>query len=154
MLFAYFIFTLLQSKFVKKYLIVSSIVFFLFFILYTYVLPKNVKYIDSIPIGVETILILIFSFYYLYEQTNDTSSLFIYNKYTFWVILGIVIYLAGSFFIYIFADTIPPKEMKRYWFITNIFSILKNIFFCIAIWINAKPQKDSLKYDFELGSLN
>jgi hypothetical protein len=114
-----------------------------------------VKGIDSIPIGVETIIILIFSFYYLYERMNDTTTLFIYNTYQFWIVLAIVLYLAGSFFIYIFASYLRNNdEISKYWIITNIFSILKNIFFAIAVYINAKPSKDSIRYDLELRSLN
>jgi hypothetical protein len=85
---------------------------------------------------------------------NDTFTLFIYTKPAFWVILGIVLYLAGSFFVYIFASYLTEDELAKYWVITNIFSILKNIFFCIAIYINAHPSKESLKYDLEISSLN
>ena len=87
------------------------------------------------PIGFETILILIFSFYYLYEQMNDNQNLFIYSNYSFWVILGFMIYLAGSFFIYIFAN--QTQEAIKYWYFTNIFSILKDLFFIIALLLNA-----------------
>jgi len=108
----------------------------------------------TIVIGVETILILIFAFYCLYEQTNDTSTLFIYTRSAFWIILGIVLYLAGSFFIYIFSSNLSEDERNKLWVITNGFSILKNIFFCIAIYINTKPPKESLRYDVEIRSLN
>lgn len=138
----------------RRFIVYAAIGFVLFFIVYTYVLPHSVKYIDSVPIGVETILLLTFSFYYLYEQTNDTTTMFIYSKSTFWVILGIVLYLAGSFFIYIFADTVDPKEIRHFWFVTNILSILKNIFFCIAIYIHSRPPKEKLSYSVELGRLN
>jgi hypothetical protein len=85
---------------------------------------------------------------------NDTTTLFIYTKPAFWIILGIVLYLAGSFFVYLFASYLSRDELTRFWIITNIFSILKNIFFAIAVYINAKPSNDSIRYDLELRSLN
>ncbi|MDQ6609800.1 MAG: hypothetical protein M3Y85_08270 [Bacteroidota bacterium] len=107
-------------------------------------------YTDSIQIGIETIIILSASFFYLYEQMNNTTTLFIYTKPAFWILLGIVLYLSGSFFVYIFANYLTPKELREYWIITNFFSILKNVFFCIAIYINAKPSK----YDLEMSGQN
>jgi hypothetical protein len=152
-LFSLFIYTQIQKKKAKKFLIIASIGFTIFFLTYT-LLAKAVKAIDSVPIGVEAIIILGFAFYYLYERMNDLSTLFIYNTNQFWVILGIVLYLAGSFFIYIFASYLRNDDISKFWFITNIFSILKNIFFCIAFFNHAKPSKESIKYNLELSQLN
>jgi len=152
-LFIFFIYSQLKNKTGRVAIVVSTIAFAVFFLMYTY-FGKAVKGIDSIPIGVETIIILGFSFYYLYHRMNDTTTLFIYNTHQFWVILGIVLYLAGSFFIYIFASYLRNYNLEDYWFITNIFSILKNIFFSIAIFNQAKPSKESIKYNLELSRLN
>jgi hypothetical protein len=152
-LFAGFIYHQLKNKNAKRILSVSILLFTIFLSLFT-IFFKGKTFIDSIPIGVETILILAFGFYFLYEQTNDTTTLFIYNKPAFWVIFGMILYLAGSFFIYIFANYTTRTVIEPYWFITNIASIVKNIFFCIAIYINAKPSKESIKYNLELSQLN
>jgi hypothetical protein len=153
-LFLAFIYTQLKNPKVKSLTIIVGILYTIFFLIYTLLL-KAVKGIDSIPIGVETIIILGFSFYYLYERMNDTTTLFIYNTYQFWIILGIVLYLAGSFFIYVFASYLRNyDDIKHFWIITNVFSILKNIFFCIAIYIHARPSKESIQYNTELSRLN
>ena len=85
---------------------------------------------------------------------NDTTNLFIYSKYQFWIILGMMIYLAGSFFIYIFANQLAPKDVAKYWFFTNIFYIIKNIFFSIAIILNAKQPVKKPPMKFNVHSLN
>ena len=108
--------------------------FYLFFIV------RNIPVLDSIPIGIESILIFIFSFLYFYEQLNNTSNFFIYSQASFWGVLGILIYLSGSFFIYIFANQLSIQELNKYWVITNISSIVKNIFFTIAIYIQANES--------------
>ena len=110
--------------------------------------------IDSIQIGIETIIVLVFSFYYLYEKTNDTTTLYIYSTFSFWIVIGMVLYLAGSFFIYLFASSLSKKEVAQYWAVTNFLSFLKNIFFAIAIIVNSKPTKKIPVSDFELSSLN
>ena len=151
--FAYFIFLYIRKRAFKKLILFASLVFLAFIIVYYLTVPFN--NIDSIPIGFETILVMIFSFYYLYEEMNNSSTLFIYSKPAFWIVIGIVLYLAGNFFIYIFAGSFLTKaEIRHYWFITNIFSIIKNVFFCIAILIHTKPTKNTLNYSLDLSSLN
>jgi hypothetical protein len=143
--FTAFLFLQIQNKNFKKFILISIAAFFCFLTIYTLFGPF--VRIDSIPIGVETILILLFSFYYLYEQVNNPNVMFIYNQYQFWVIVGFMIYLSGSFFVYIFANQIPISEVIKYWFIIDIFLILKNILFSIAIFIfvqettNKTPQR-------------
>jgi hypothetical protein len=148
--FSAFLYLTIKNKNIRKYIIGLSILFIIFLIFFYLANKKNTLVIDSVPIGIETILILIYCFYYLYEQMNDVSTMFIYNKYSFWIILGMVIYLSGSFFIYVFANQFS-KEINQYWFITNILSILKNIFFAIAIYLNAidtsKKKFSSIQYN-------
>lgn len=124
----------------KKIIIISSLVFTSFLIIYY--LTVKPRSIDSIPIGIETILILIFSFYYLLEQMNDMSDQFVYSRYHFWFVIGIMIYLAGSFFIYIFANQVDRDTLAKYWFLTNMFYTLKNILFAIGILTYVKQLKN------------
>ena len=106
----------------------------LFFVFLIFFYTKGKLYrIDSVPIGVECILILIFSSYFFYEQINNPNVLFIYNDYKFWIITGIMIYLSGSFFIYIFANQIPEKELNLYWSFTYIFLGIMNVLFSVGI---------------------
>lgn len=150
--FTYYLFLQISNKFFKRLMTVASVFFCLFIVIYY--LTVHFKTIDSVPIGIETILILVYSFYYLYTEMNDTTTLFIYNKPAFWVILGMVVYLAGSFFIYIASGYFPEQEIGKFWIITNVLAIIKNIFFCIAIFVHSKHSKDNQKYNLELSSLN
>lgn len=118
----------------------SLILFTLFISVYFF--SVEFDYIDSVPIGVETILVITFSIVFLYEQVNKPTIQFIYNKYEFWVIVGFLIYLAGSFFIYIYANQIPSEEIEKVWFVTYIFNIIKNILFSIAVLVHVKERKN------------
>lgn len=139
--FTAILYFLIKNKGFKKIIIALSICFTAFIVLYNFL--ANLRGIDSIPIGVETILILIFTFCYLYEQMQDTETVFIYSKYSFWIVVGMMFYLSASSFIYIYISYLPDdKTRAQYWMFTNLFSILKNIFFTIAIIVNAsQPHK-------------
>ncbi len=105
----------------------------------------NKKNFDSIPIGVETILIFIFIFFFLYEQLKDVKDLPIYSHYFFWISIGLFIYLGGSFFIYIYANTLSRQETDQYWFFTYVVEIIKNLLFTAAVVIYSKnPNKTSV----------
>jgi hypothetical protein len=128
----------IRSKNFKKFVVISSVIFILTATFYN--IRTNFLNIDSVPIGIETILILIFSFYYLYEQMNDTQTLFIYTRYQFWIVVGFMIYLAGSFFVYIYASQIDHDLLKQYWFVTNVFYVFMNSFFIIGILVSRKNK--------------
>jgi hypothetical protein len=145
-IFASILWTNMRNNVFKKVIIVASIVFIVFAT--TFNIETNFNKIDSIPIGVETILILIFSFYYLYEQMNDSNNLFIYNKYIFWIVIGFMIYLAGSFFFFLYASIMEDRLLKQYWFLTNCSYVIMNILFVFAIFINNKSQKKSYPNNF------
>jgi hypothetical protein len=106
-------------------------------------LPKNKQNMDSIPIGIETILIFIFIFFFLYEQLKDVKDLPIYSNYFFWVAIGLFIYLGGAFFIYLMAaNTLTDTEIDKYWFFTYIVEAIKNLLFAVAVFVHSKnPNK-------------
>ena len=117
-------------------MIFVSICFVVFQLIYFFTF--KFRTLDSIPIGIETILIFIYTIYYLYEQFKNPEVQFINRSFSIWLVLGIVIYLSVSFFIYILANDVPFDELKQYWFLTYLVDIIKNIFFAIGIYIYAK----------------
>jgi len=140
-IFTFIIYSTLKNLKIKKLILILSILFILFTTIFNIV--TNFQKIDSIPIGIETILILLFSFYFLYEQTNDPGSLFIYNKYQFWIIIGFMIYLAGSFFVFLYASGLENELLTQYWFLTNCFYVLMIILFTVAFYIHLKKNKST-----------
>jgi hypothetical protein len=129
--FTYLLFINIKSKKIKSSIILVSflfIVFLLFFNLY-----NEDKRIDSIAIGAETLILLIISIYFFYEQFKNPFSIYLYNYYCFWFTAGILIYLCGSFFFNIYAEHMTTHEKEQTWFFTYIFEIIKNILFSIAL---------------------
>lgn len=135
-----------ENRILKKLLTVVFILFSVFICLYFLIVPFD--FIDSVPIGVETIMVIGFSVYFLYEMVNKTNTL-LYNTTQFWVITGFLIYLAGSFFIYLYANQVDLNELKQFFFVTFIFTSIKNIFISIGIWLWAKQPNDTIHHPRE-----
>jgi len=153
--FAYFFYLTVKKKSLRRAIIITSALlaltslsYYVYTYYYAYGVLRRTVHLDSVPIAIETIAIFLFSFFYFFEQINDTENLFVYNTPSFWGVLGILIYLAGSFFVYISANSISLQQLLQYWIITNIASIIKNIFFVIAIFFMASQtvKGKSLKY--------
>lgn len=138
LIFTYILWLKIKKKIFRKIILWLSFLFIIFATVFN--IATNFAKIDSIPIGIETILIFIYSFYYLYEQMNDTSNLFIYNKYEFWIIIGFLIYLAGSFFIFIAASKMENEILRNYWYLTNGFYVIMNLMFIIAFYMKATSK--------------
>lgn len=132
--FALFIFLNIENKIVKKIIAALSFSFFLFQCIY-YLNTKTGRIeFDSIPVGIETILLFIYLFIFFYENFKNPKTDFIYNHHCFWLAVGILIYLGGAFFFYILANHIGKEDLDKYWDLTYIAEILKNLFFAIAIF--------------------
>lgn len=157
-LFEYTFFALLlvvayQNKTFVKLVLIGSILFISFHTIHFLYTESGI--IDSIPIGVYTVLIFAYIFFYIFvELRRDTASgSLLIAQSTFWIALGILIYLAGTFFFNLLADYLPREQLRNYWFITYIFDIIKNILFTIAIFvhirqINKKPQAQKTNEPF------
>ena len=128
----------IENKKFKQLLVSLILVFAIFIFIYFFIVPFN--FIDSVPIGIETILVICFSVYFLYELVNK-SNLLLYNTTEFWIITGFLIYLAGSFFIYLYANQVSEQELYQFFFVTYIFGSIKSIFITIGLWVNLKRPK-------------
>jgi hypothetical protein len=135
-LFAFFIYHVLSDVVYKRALLTISVLFITFCLFNIFFQPKY--QFDSLQTSIEALILLIFCILFLFEQINKPEITFIYNSYTFWVITGILIYLAANFFLYGFAATLPKEIAEQYWFISHISNVLKNIFFSIAVIVHIK----------------
>ncbi|MCS3802048.1 FlaA1/EpsC-like NDP-sugar epimerase [Chitinophagaceae bacterium OAS944] len=140
-LFSFFIWLIIDNRQFKKVIAAVSTLFIIFICYYFFTTKWN--FFDSVPVACESILIFTFSLYYLFEQINKPRVLFIYNTSMFWIILGFLVYLAGSFFIYTFADNLDRDDRVKFWFIPFIFNTIKNIFFSIAFSRREAKDKNS-----------
>ena len=124
-------------------MLILSVLFFTFQIFYYY--NSSMNHIDSVPVGIETILLLVYILFFFYQYFKETDTNYIYNEPCFWLAFGILIYLGGSFFFNILAGHLSEEEMRKYWYITYIAEIIKNILFVIAMILYARQTKKTVR---------
>ena len=141
--FISFFYINIKSKLAKLVIIFISVLFTVFLFLLDFLI--RFKKLDSISIGAETLILLIVAIYFFYEQFRDLTTLYIYNHYCFWLAIGVLIYLCGSFFLFIYGDKITENEKEKFWFFTYIVEIIKNILFAVAMIIFTRRQYTASK---------
>jgi hypothetical protein len=142
--FTLFLWFIIVNKNFKKIIIGLSFCFYSFQVVY-FIIDKSDR-LDSIPVGVETILLFIYIIYFLYEQFKSQRNTYIYNHPGFWIAIGIMIYLGGSFFLYILVNHLDQEQIDKYVQFTYVADILKNIFLVTAICLYLrKDEKTSEK---------
>jgi len=134
----------IKNLLARKAILILSLLFSAFQIIYFF--TEKFKRIDSVPIGIESILILIYIFYFFFEEIKDPKGKHLWENYCFWFASGILIYLSGSFFINILANVMEKNEMDSYWFLTYIADIIKNIFLAVGVLVMAKQSPNHEKF--------
>jgi hypothetical protein len=147
--FEYTFFTILlyyniESEKYKKVFLPLSILFYTFQIIHYFAFTGT--RIDSIPIGVESILVFIYIFLFFLENLNSPKEIYIYNHPGFWICVGLLLYLGGSFFIYILAPEFSDEEFAKYWYFNYIADTIKTFMFAISfLFLSKKTNISSTK---------
>lgn len=139
LIFATYLWSILKNKSFKLILIAASALFTIYCL--AYLIQNTFIKFDSIQTSIEAIVIITFCIIYLFEEMNQPQVTFIYSSYHFWIVIGILIYLAGTFFFFVYASNLSNAELDSFSIINHISNILKNILFSIAFVIYAKVPK-------------
>ncbi|WP_026260111.1 hypothetical protein [Segetibacter koreensis] len=86
-----------------------------------------------------TILALII--YYYYEQIIIINSAFIYAEATFWIVTAYFIYIAGTFFLYLYMPSLNNAEQEQYYVLNYIFTIIRTLLICVALFVKPGSNK-------------
>lgn len=105
-----------------------------------YLYHRNLDFQSRI-FSIENIIIIPLCVLYFYEQITKPDTLFVYLLKSFWIVLGIIIYVTGTLFVFSYIDSLPRAEQNKYWVINLVFNATKNLFFAIALLINETKQK-------------
>ncbi len=133
--FSFILFRFIRSS-IFRWIIIFLSIGFIVFCMY-YMLFNPLKSFDSYQASIESILIIAYSIFYLYEEINKPQVSVIYASYKFWLVIGMM-YLAGTLFLFIYASDLSDTEREEYWIINVLANVVKNLFFSIAFLINAK----------------
>lgn len=144
LIFAFILYSNIKSQSTKKIMIILSVLFIVFQVLY--VINTSLKRLDSIPIGIETILIVSYIICFLMELMRNPQTVFL-KHYCFWISMGIMIYLCGSFFFYIMIGSLSKEEALTFGKITYVSEIIKNILFAASmfVFVQSDRKKEVIK---------
>ena len=144
-LFALFYYYALSEGFMKKAIFPIWLCFLIFASIHLF-LVNNLNTFDSITSGVETILIILLCIYYLVVQIKGSNNLLVYSTTNFWTIITFLIYLCGTFFLYIMAENmIDDRNFQRHYLIINsAFNVLKNILLSVAMLMKTNQVPDQI----------
>lgn len=150
--FTYIFWFHIQKKTLKTLILIASLSFIAFQIFF--VTTATFKRLDSIPIGIETILLFIYIFYFFYEFSKHIKDTYIYNHYTFWIAVGIMIYLGGSFFFYILINNLTESEIEKFSTMTFVAEIIKNLLFAFSIYMYKKYRLNHTTHPKKIPNLD
>ncbi len=129
---------------------------FIIFSIVDFFFLNKMEGFDSFTSGLQTIFIIGLCIYYLFVQIRGRNDLYIYSTSNFWIIITFLIYLSGTFFLYIMAETMIKSRVFKiqYVIINSIFNILKNMLLSIAMLMKSSQIKPELKKNYEWKDYN
>jgi hypothetical protein len=96
---------------------------------------------DSLSNGIETLSIILLSLIFFYHQIIKPQNFFIYTSPAFWIISGILIYKSGTFFLFLYFDTLEQtqkNQFKNLYIINSAFLFIRNILFTMGLSLHKK----------------
>jgi len=139
--FCFFLYSIFAERKTKLSILGVWAAFMLFAFVDYFIISKSQEF-DYFTSGIESIVIILLCIYYLYRQLKRSTNLMIYSTFNFWVVITFLIYFCGTFFLYLFAESMRESAtfQKQYFIINISFNILKNILLCIAMTMKlSKP---------------
>jgi len=139
----------IQTRIIKIILPIILGIFVIFAFI-DFFLINQMNNFDSFTAGLESIIIILLCIYYLVVQIKGSNSLFVYSSSNFWIIITFLIYLSGTFFLYIMTENMARSKsfQHQYVVINSVFNVLKNILLSIAMLMKSTPtniQKPKVK---------
>ncbi len=134
------LFILLHSYVFKRILLVASSLFFAALIVD--LLTNSVANFDSIPTGVESILILFYCILLLYESISEGKPLFSFSVF---FAVSLIIFFSGTFFLFIMSQNNFENEefSQLYDYIVAISKILMTLIMSIGLLANTQSKVDA-----------
>jgi len=133
----FFAFTLIiiKSDAALKFKRLCYTLAFLFLIYCTYrYFVKSEERMDSYEIALETCIILFMAIYFFYLRFKKVDEQYLYQNPYFWLMTGMLVYLAFTFFFNILVNHVDNEVIKNYYHFSYIGDIIKNLLFAVAIW--------------------
>ena len=133
----YFFHSIVSSSF-AKYLIYIFSAGFLAIWINVYLKIGTGAFLD-VCVALQNITIILLCIIYFYEQLKTPETLTIYNYPRFWVVTAYLLYSAGTFFLFLYIDSLHIGDQQRYYVLNYTFLFLKAILLSIAMFMKNNP---------------
>ncbi len=134
---AYFFYYLLLKKF-KVYFLAFSILYLALFITIVLYWDESIRFkTDAYLSLLEIVLVYFFTIIWLKNIFSNFSESNFLQASDFYFISGIVLYLSGTFFLYLLGDYILKNEklfLEDFWILNIVFNIILRIFLILGVW--------------------
>ncbi len=140
--FGFFCYLIALAINIKKFNKILAGTFILFVILAIInFVATSAESITSPLDGIKGIFTIGLCIYFFYSQLKKADSFLLYTTQRFWIIIAFLIYVAGTFFLYLLAQSQMENEVFKinYAIINSSFIIIKNILLCIAMTMAPPP---------------
>jgi len=139
---SYYFYLIIHSPVLKRIILAVSCIALV--IITVILIRSEKKGFDSFPASLESVTFILYSIIYFFEQINRPQQIFIYSSPNFWIVLGIMVYMSGTLFLFIIANNLSENELNKYWIINNISNLITNLSFSIAFFQNRNASRVSL----------
>ncbi len=139
-LFALFLYKSYKQRSFKNILLLLSLIFYAVALVNLFHNNSDSQSFDSPSASLESILIIVYCIFFLFEQVKDPNIFYIYYIKKFWVVLALLIYFASTLFLFLYAATFEKPELSTYWKINYIFDIIKNLLFVVSFTMKDNKQ--------------
>jgi hypothetical protein len=134
-LISLFFITIIKSTLYKKLISISIFVFYTLLIVDYF--SNSFSKFDSLPTGIESILIISYGLLTIFEKFSSSNIQF---NYSIWVSFACIIFFSGTFFLFILSQNNFNNESfsDTYGYIVAIFNSIKNLLLAIAVISESK----------------
>ena len=134
---AYFFYYLLLKNF-KVYFLAFSILYLVLFINIVIYWDESIRFkTDAYLSLLEIVLVYFFTIIWLKNIFSNVSESNFTQTSDFYFISGVVLYLSGTFFLYLLGDSIKKKKklyLEDFWILNIVFNIILRIFLILGVW--------------------
>lgn len=129
-----------------RIIILAFSVVFLSVSIFNITRPFFHSHYDSLTNVLESILLIIYAIFYFFEQIRKPDHIFFYAIPEFWVIVAILLYFSGTFFIDLYAQSqLENKAFElQYSLINTAFYILKILLLGVAMIMQSGDKNNNI----------
>ena len=132
---ALFFYQASKIQLLKKVILVITPIFIAFCLLDMAVL-EGWQVLNAFSLGISSILLMSLILVLFFETSNDLNLTFMEQSPVFWILIGLLLYFASTFFLYIFVNKMvstDPKVADQLWDLNSYALLVRNFIFCVGI---------------------